>query len=383
MSKQIKTEDFILAAREMHGNKYNYDYVNYQKAIIKIDIFCNIHKIIFKQTPNAHLNGSGCPQCGINKTTSGKLISEEEYRERLNKLNGDKYSYIFPKEFVRTSKIEVICKIHQSYYAKLNKMLSGTQCKKCVSESYRLGKEKFLNRIMEIHNNNYTYDLTNYIDVQSIIDVICPLHGKFKTKASIHMRGQGKCRQCLIDNAKIHSLSITKDQNAWIKEAKDLHGNKYDYSKVIYINAHSKVEIICPKHGSFWTIASLHRSPAHGQGCAKCTNKISKPETEWLDLLEIPKENRNQRLKLTNKYYNVDAIDLENKIIYEFYGDFWHGNPKIFDQNKTNPSTKTTYGYLYQRTLSKETDILAAGYKMCIIWEEDFYKLGLDGSIWK
>lgn len=44
---------------------------------------------------------------------------------------------------------------------------------------------------------------------------------------------------------------MTKTEK-FIEKAKKVYGDKYDYSKVEYKNCSSKVEIICPEHGSFF-----------------------------------------------------------------------------------------------------------------------------------
>lgn len=54
----------------------------------------------------------------------------------------------------------------------------------------------------------------------------------------------------------------------FIERAREVHGDKYDYSKVNYINQHSKVCIICPIHGEFWQIVQIHLM---GHGCPKCS----------------------------------------------------------------------------------------------------------------
>lgn len=58
---------------------------------------------------------------------------------------------------------------------------------------------------------------------------------------------------------------ITTEQ--WIQRAREIHGDKYDYSKVLYTKSSEKVCIICPKHGEFWQIANNHLK---GAGCLKC-----------------------------------------------------------------------------------------------------------------
>ena len=56
----------------------------------------------------------------------------------------------------------------------------------------------------------------------------------------------------------------------FITKAKEVHGDKYDYSKVEYVNANDKVCIICPEHGEFWQSATHH---IHNHGCPKCSYK--------------------------------------------------------------------------------------------------------------
>lgn len=77
-----------------------------------------------------------------------------------------------------------------------------------------------------------------------------------------------------------------------------------------------------------------------GKGCRQCTSSISKLETNWLNSLNISEKYRNKSIKINNRIFYPDAIDAQNKIIYEFYGDFWHGNPKIFNANDVNKYNK-------------------------------------------
>lgn len=55
----------------------------------------------------------------------------------------------------------------------------------------------------------------------------------------------------------------------FIVKAKIVHGDKYDYSKTVYIKSNEKLEINCYKHGSFWQLANSHLL---GKGCIKCRN---------------------------------------------------------------------------------------------------------------
>jgi len=74
--------------------------------------------------------------------------------------------------------------------------------------------------------------------------------------------------------------TILENKLHFIDKANNTHKNKYDYSKVIYINAKLPIEIICPEHGSFFQVPKEH---SKGYGCSKCSNK-NKPSTEeWIE----------------------------------------------------------------------------------------------------
>lgn len=109
-----------------------------------------------------------------------------------------------------------------------------------------------------------------------------------------------------------------------------VHKQKFDYSFFVYKNNYTKGLIICPKHGDF------RQSPTHhlsGRNCAKCSKSISDPEMRWLQENNIPDDKEHRQVFLwmsKNKKYKVDGYDSENKIVYEFLGDYWHRKPKSF-----------------------------------------------------
>lgn len=73
--------------------------------------------------------------------------------------------------------------------------------------------------------------------------------------------------------------------------------------------------------------------------------------------------------------YRADGYCKETNTIYEFHGDYWHGNPKLFDKDKMNMVSKKTFGELYQRTLEKEEIIKKLGYNLVVMWERDWINL--------
>ena len=132
----------------------------------------------------------------------------------------------------------------------------------------KLTTEEFIQRANEVHNEKYDYSKVEYVSNKIKVVITCPEHGDFEQRPDIHISlGQGcsKCGRELSANA---NKSNTED---FITKAKNVHDNKYDYSKVEYVSSKSKVIIICPEHGNFEQLANNHIN--FGQGCPHCSNE--------------------------------------------------------------------------------------------------------------
>ena len=77
-------------------------------------------------------------------------------------------------------------------------------------------------------------------------------------------------------------------------------------------------------------------------------------------------------IKINNKIFKLDGYCEKTNTIYEFLGDFWHGNPKIFNSNDINPVIKKTFGELYTNTMNREKILRENGYNLISIWENDY-----------
>lgn len=91
-------------------------------------------------------------------------------------------------------------------------------------------------------------------------------------------------------------------------------------------------------------------------------------ENSWLDSLNI-----NERQVRIGKYI-VDGFDPLTNTIYEFNGDFWHGNPSKYNPSDINYVNNMKFGDLYEKTLVKENYLRSLGYNVVSIWESDFNK---------
>lgn len=233
--------------------------------------------------------------------------------------------------------------------------------------SKRLTKEQFVEKANCVHNNKYTY-IGQYISTECKIQIKCLIHGIFEQTPHNHLKGAG-CPFCANDT---RSIEYRKDINLFIKQANIIHDNKYKYSGN-YINTHVPIEIECSIHGLFLQ-APVHH--LHGHGCAKCNlgNNVSKSEIQWLDSLNILEEYRQLAFNIGNKKIKADAFDKNTYTVYEFYGDFWHGNPNKYSAGDKNILNKKTFGELYKNTMDREELIKSAGYKIVSIWELDWNK---------
>ena len=286
-----------------------------------------------------------------------KKLTNSIFIKRSKKSHGDKYDYSKVNYIDCYTKVIIICPKHGEFEQLPRFHLEGKGCKKCGG-SEKLTTEEFINKANKIHNNKYDYSKVNYINNSTKVTIICPVHGKFEQISNSHLSGKG-CKKCG------GTEKLTTEE--FINKANKIHNNKYDYSKVKLVNVRTKIVIICPVHGIFEQTPNCH---LNGNGCKKCVNSVSKLSQKWLDGLNI--SIREKIIKLNNKNYIVDGYNPKTNTIYEFYGDFWHGNLGKFNKNDINPINKKTYGELYKLTAEKEKLIKNAGYNLITIWESDW-----------
>lgn len=110
-------------------------------------------------------------------------------------------------------------------------------------------------------------------------------------------------------------------------------------------------------------------SRTRGRGCPHCTKRISKGCKKWLDGLGI--KNREKYFFLNGKRIWADGFDVENNIVYEFLGDYWHGNPNVFSPQDLNKTNNKTFGFLYKKTFDKFNLFVKMGLNVIYRWESE------------
>lgn len=276
-SIKILQEHFIKKCIDKFGDKYDYSKVKYKNYIDKVIIICPEHGE-FLISPSAFLrNKYGCPKCAIKGMSKTLSLTQDDFIKRAKEIHEDKYDYSKVNYVNNYTKVCIICPIHGEYWQKAGTHLRGAGCKKCALENDKSNTQEFIARAREIHGDKYDYSKVEYVNSQTKVCIICPEHGEFWQTPSKHLYNRG-CPEC--GKIRTHLAQFSNTQE-FIEKAKQVHGDKYDYSKVNYINAiFEKVCIICPEHGEFWQTPCNH---LHGDRCPKC--KISKLEEKVLNKL--------------------------------------------------------------------------------------------------
>lgn len=263
MASNLTLENFIFKAKNVHGDKYDYSQVEYQKTRNKILIICPKHGS-FEQRLSHHLNGHGCKFCG---REIGSRLTKEDFIAQAKSKHGNKYDYSKVEYRTKLDNITIICPKHGSFKQRLSHHLDGRGCRFCgyevTSSHTRSNTKLFIERAQQIHGEKYDYLKVDYIRAIDKVTIICPDHGEFQQVAMSHLLGYG-CEKC---GFIISASKNTGILEGFIEKANKIFGDKYDYSKVHYKGINEKVEIICPEHGSFFKTPHGHYC---GTGCPKC-----------------------------------------------------------------------------------------------------------------
>lgn len=271
---KLNTEEFILRAKKIHGDRYDYSKVNYVNAKTKVCIICPKHGE-FWQIPSKHITRrQGCRKCADELRASKKRDDTKSFIEKAIAVHGTKYNYSEVHYIDTDTKIKIICPIHGEFWQTPNNHLSGRGCPQCANES--VGKrsrdttESFIKKCKEKYGAKYSYEKVHYVDTITPVIVTCPIHGDFTIKPSNFLQ-HTECRECKKEKiAKEKRISFEE----FVKRAKSIHGEKYTYSYDDYTELRAPTKIICPIHGEFWQTAINHTKKENANGCPKCQESI-------------------------------------------------------------------------------------------------------------
>ena len=235
--------------------------------------------------------------------------------------------------------------------------------------SKQLTTHEFILKAQKVHNFHYNYDSIIYSTTHEKVEIVCKNHGLFFQIASNHLRGHG-CPFCARE---LTSCKQRLDSNLVINKMQVILGDHYDLTRAEYRGKKHKVVIGCSQHGDFMqSPEKILRGQLSCKGCRK--GGKSHVSQLWLKSLGLGNLIIEYRIKDLDRI--VDGYDPITNTIYEFHGDFWHGNPEVFVGYKFNRIINKTFGKLYTESEEKDAILRLHGYNLVVMWENDWSKHG-------
>jgi hypothetical protein len=305
-------------------------------------------------------------------------LNQEKYLEKLKLKFGDKFDYSKVEYKNYKSKIILSCKQHdKEFKTNASWLITGSTnpcplCAGIIKGNVLKGRKNikarkltqdFIIQSKQKFGSKFDYSKTKHINNSTKIKIICPEHGEFKIFPWAHLMTKTGCPKCG------HSgLNLTQKQ--FIEKVKKQYP-QYDYSKVEYINNYTKIKVICALHGEFEKLpGSLLYIKTGCPKCGRIRSASSKVAHKWLDSFNNPQIIREYYIKELKIF--VDGFDPVTNTVYEFDGDYWHGNPQFYKSEDINSKVKKKFGILYSSTLERHNKIKQLGYNLIKIWGSEF-----------
>ena len=198
-------------------------------------------------------------------------LTTEEFIKKARSVHGDRYDYSKVEYKGNKVRVTIICKEHGEFTQTPSKHYMKRGCPICSRYSHIknpihvvFSTKDFIEKARSVHGDKYDYSKVEYINNRNKVTIICPIHGEFEQTPYSHLKGCG-CFPCSRNRANNMMRHSTED---FIIKAKEIHGDRYDYSKVEYTKNNRNVTIICKEHGEFQQTPYSHLK---SNGCNRCT----------------------------------------------------------------------------------------------------------------
>lgn len=328
----------------------------------------------WKTHPNRRTSGYGCPYCagrGVcdeNRLSSNHPRLMEEWDFEKNEIRPEEITY-GSKKFVWW-----LCKeCGYTWRACPNNRTNvDSGCPACsgrvVTDKNRLSilYPELCKEWHPTRNSGLTPDDVSYSSMKKVWWSCSECAHEWRSVINTRIKGHG-CPACV--------GQVVSDKNRFSllypDTALDWHPTKNGSIKPtdVSFGSHKNIYWCCNTCGHEWQATVNSRT--RGNGCAVCsTGPISRVSLRWVASLGL--EGLVMEFYIKALKVRVDAYDPETNTVYEFLGDYWHGNPKLYNEKEVNPTVKKSYGYLYRRTMERLRSIEKAGYNIVYIWESDY-----------
>ena len=349
---------------------------------------CGCH--IWESKVANRVSGNGCPYCCNKKLCihNSLVYTHPEIAEEWDPMNKKLPSQVSAGSHDKVSWIckNNVCGCHIWQATIFNRVYGGScpYCatanrKPCIHTSLAVTHPKLVEE-WDYSKNTINPDQVGMGSRNKIFWIcknnVCGCH---MWKADVRHRTAGAgCPYCSNQKVCIHtSLQTTHPEIA--KEWDYLSGRNKKRPCEISHGSGKKASWIC-KQGHTWE--AIVNSRSRGSGCPKCVStSFSKIACKWIEgimqtqsiSIQYAKSPEGEyTLPNSKKIIKVDGYCHSTNTVYEFHGDMWHGNPKVYSPSDINPINGKTYGDLYKATIEKEGIIRSLGYNLVVMWEKDF-----------
>ena len=197
-------EKFIADARAVHGDKYNYESVDYVLSTRKVTISCGLHGN-FLQTPNNHIRGNGCPTCKNEHSSTRQRFSVESFIVAARTVHGFRYTYDEASYTSLARHVTIKCPDHGEFKQRAQAHLKSG-CAACAGNKTSNTSE-FIAKARLIHGDNFNYKKVRYVAQDVKVTIVCRSHGAFNQTPNSHLQGTG-CAKC--------TSQISSGETAWL-----------------------------------------------------------------------------------------------------------------------------------------------------------------------
>jgi very-short-patch-repair endonuclease len=196
-----------------------------------------------------------------------EVLTQDTFVRKSADIHNGVYCYSKSKYINARTKIEIICRLHGSFWQLPYAHSIGKGCNLCKGPAgaRERASSTVVERLKSVHGGRYTYEEVLYTRIKDKINITCHVHGVFTQSVALHLRGHG-CPKCYENSTSLFAQSCGA---VFAEKSNAIHENRYEYKDVVYINARTKVKILCRNHGGFMQSPNRHLS---GNGCPVCGN---------------------------------------------------------------------------------------------------------------
>lgn len=250
------------------------------------------------------------------KKKPSNTLTTEQFIEKARIIHGNSFDYSKVQYINTNTPVTIICPVHGEFQQAPIVHLRGSKHPK-TSNNTKYTTEQFIEKAKQRYGNKFDYSKVNYQGMRVSVTIICPIHGEFQQCPVSHFILKQGCPKCGLG---------TKSLSQFIEQSNRIHNNKYDYSKCVEYTEKKDLQcIICPVHGEFQQSVECHMY--HGHGCQKCGSvvAVSKPENEIVELIKKHYNDEIQTsVKSIIKPHELDIYLPKLKLAIEFNGIYWH-----------------------------------------------------------